>query len=124
MNQLADNLVTQLGAKNEQIAAKEKEVLGLQVRVAPLLAELTKLNGEISATEASLKALQAQSITLDAQVVAAQTVLRDLQSKKGPNKAAVADQKAVVSGLEVKLGEVQNQIKAIDGSIQLGGCVA
>jgi len=30
----------------------------------------------------------------------------------------------VVSGLQAKLGDVQAQIKTIDGTIALGGCVA
>lgn len=51
-------------------------------------------------------------------------MLRDLQAKKGANKDAIAAQKLIVIGLEDKLGAIQTQIKAIDGQIALGGCVA
>jgi acetate kinase len=63
-------------------------------------------------------------MSLDKQVTDAQTVLRNLEAQKKQNKEAIAAQRIVVSGLQAKLGDVQNQIKAIDVTIALGGCVA
>jgi len=54
----------------------------------------------------------------------AQATLRGLQAQKKANKDAIAAQVNVVNGLEEKLGAVQLKIKAIDGQITLGGCVA
>jgi hypothetical protein len=51
-------------------------------------------------------------------------VLRGLTGQKQANKDAIAAQVATVNSLEEKLGAVQNQIRSIDGTIALGGCVA
>jgi hypothetical protein len=51
-------------------------------------------------------------------------VLRNLQAQKKSNKEAITTQTATVQSLQAKLGAVQDQIKAIDGTIALGGCVA
>ena len=72
--------------------------------------------------EANLKTLQNQLTSLDQQVTEAQTTLRTLEGQKKANKDAVAAQKLVVNSLTAKLGDVQKQIAAIDGTIALGGC--
>ena len=89
-----------------------------------MLTQLNALNGEISATENQLKDLQAQLTALDLQVTNAQTELSKLQARKGANKDAIAAQKKIVVDLQDRLGNVQNEIRAIDGQIALGGCVA
>ena len=61
---------------------------------------------------------------LDKQVTAAQATLDDLQAQKKTSNDAIAAQKATVNAPKDKLGAVQNQIKAIDGQIALGGRVA
>jgi len=119
-----DTLVAQVTALNGQIAAKEREILDLQARVAPLMAQLDGLNGEISATETKLRELQAQLTGLDQKLTDANTTLANLQAKKGANKDSIAAQKKTVTGLQDQLGSIQNQIRAIDGQIALGGCVA
>jgi chromosome segregation ATPase len=104
--------------------AAEAAVLDLQTRVAPLLAQLSQLKNDVSATEAKLGRLQAELMSLDKQVTDAQAVLRNVQPQKKTNKDAIAGQTATVQDLQDTLGTVQSQIKAIDASITLGGCVA
>ena len=82
------------------------------------------MNAEITATETRLSSLQVMLTALDKQVTDAQTVLRNLEAQKKQNRDAIAAQKATVTSLQAKLGDVQNQIKAIDATIALGGCVA
>jgi len=118
------SITTQVTALNGQIAAKEREILDLQARVAPLMAQLDGLNGEISATETKLTELQAQLTGLDQKLTDANTTLANLQAKKGANKDSIAAQKKTVTGLQDQLGSIQNQIRAIDGQIGLGGCAA
>jgi chromosome segregation ATPase len=71
-----------------------------------------------------MKALQAKSVDLDKQVTAAQGKLRTLKATKVQNQAAIKTQTDITNGLEDQLGVVQRQIKALDATIVLGGCVA
>ena len=49
-------------------------------------------------------------------------MLRTLEAQKRQNKDAIAAQRAKVGDLQSRLGGVQRQIAAIDGTIANGGC--
>ena len=89
-----------------------------------LLTQLTTLTDQKSAAETELFSLAAPISTLDAQIVTAQNVLRSLEIQKKPARDAVNAQRAVVVGLQAQLGDLQDRVRAIDGQIAIGGCVA
>ncbi|WP_411374680.1 hypothetical protein ACLH0K_16855 [Arthrobacter sp. MPF02] len=66
--------------------------------------------------------MQDQSLVLDRQITEEQKKLANLQRQKKINKDAVAAQTLVVNSLTAKLGDIQKQIAAIDGTKALGGC--
>ncbi len=109
---------------NDQIAAQDLVVQGLETKVAGLLGDLQALDGEISAKETALKGLQADLTAVTAAISAQQDGLRDLESQLDANEAAVEAQEAIILDLQAKNAAVLAQIKAIDAQIALGGCIA
>ena len=137
-----DLVMAQQASVADQISALEKELAALQEQrsklqaqldaldpqvtpgEAALLTQLNELNDEISAIEAQLATLRGQLTSLDVQVTAAQEAVRDLEAQIKANTDAIASLNETMQDLQGELRGVHDQIRAIDGTIALGGCTA
>lgn len=48
--------------------------------------------------------------------------LRDLETQQKANNDAIVTQAATLQGVQDELGSVEEQIRSIDGTLELGGC--